>query len=453
MAVSLVMRLLSLGAYPLADTTEARYSEIARLMLESGNWITLQVQAGVPFWGKPPLSIWATALSFSAFGISEFAARLPALAFMLATAMLLIGFARDTLNRDAGLVAACVLLTSVLGFVAAGAVMTDAALTFSTTLAMVAFWRATMTGQRGWAYAFFVALGAGLLAKGPIALVLILAPITLWLIWRRRGLPLALPWLTGTALTLAIAAPWYLLAESKTPGFIEYFIVGEHWMRFVDSGWSGDLYGSAHAQARGTIWLFWLASALPWSLIALWLGFRWWQKVRSRLSDWHWYLIVWAAMPMLFFSFAGNILPAYVLPGLPAFALLLGKALVAEHRSWLHAAWLMPVFILLAGPTLVFERIAERSQQVLIRDVEYDGDVAQLMYAYHRPHSANFYSAGRVRLGRSSADVQRHLDAPGIQYVALRRDRLSTLSESQKQRTQVIRQYARFVLLREIGPQ
>ena len=75
--VAFMIRLTTLGLYPLGDTTEARYSEIARKMVETGNWITPQFDYGVPFWGKPPLSTWTRAASFELFGVSEFAARLP----------------------------------------------------------------------------------------------------------------------------------------------------------------------------------------------------------------------------------------------------------------------------------------------------------------------------------------------------------------------------------------
>ena len=72
-----VARLIMLGSYPLMDTTEARYGDIGRMMAESGDWITPWFRPGVPFWGKPPLSFWCTALSFKLFGVNEFTARLP----------------------------------------------------------------------------------------------------------------------------------------------------------------------------------------------------------------------------------------------------------------------------------------------------------------------------------------------------------------------------------------
>lgn len=74
---TLLIRLLSLGAYPLMDTTEARYGEMARLMIETQNWVTPQFDYGVPFWGKPPLFTWMSAGGIEAFGVNEFAVRLP----------------------------------------------------------------------------------------------------------------------------------------------------------------------------------------------------------------------------------------------------------------------------------------------------------------------------------------------------------------------------------------
>ena len=81
---SSLVRLATLGAYPLMDSTESRYAEIARKMLETGNWLTPQFDYGVPFWGKPPLSTWLSAAAMAVLGVGEFAARLPS--FLLALA-------------------------------------------------------------------------------------------------------------------------------------------------------------------------------------------------------------------------------------------------------------------------------------------------------------------------------------------------------------------------------
>ena len=65
LAVALAVRLVTLGTYPLADTSEARYGEIARVMRETGNWVTPQETPGTPFWAKPPLYAWFSAASAS----------------------------------------------------------------------------------------------------------------------------------------------------------------------------------------------------------------------------------------------------------------------------------------------------------------------------------------------------------------------------------------------------
>jgi 4-amino-4-deoxy-L-arabinose transferase-like glycosyltransferase len=88
-----IVRLISLGLYPLMDTTEARYAEIARNMVELNDWVTPWFDDAVPFWGKPPLSFWLTAASFKTFGINEFAARLPHWLAGLAVVWLMWGMA------------------------------------------------------------------------------------------------------------------------------------------------------------------------------------------------------------------------------------------------------------------------------------------------------------------------------------------------------------------------
>ncbi|MCF6239704.1 MAG: glycosyltransferase family 39 protein, partial [Candidatus Marinimicrobia bacterium] len=328
-----LLRLVSLGLYPLADTTEARYAEIARLMTISGNWITPQIDMGVPFWGKPPLSTWLSALSFNIFGVNEFAARLPSFLLAVAVVGLIYCWAQHLKGKTYALYAAVVLATSAVFFISSGAVMTDPALLLGTTLSMVGFYRAVnqkLFSRRIWGYWFFVGLALSMLAKGPVGLVLTLAPIGGWVLYQRcwRETWQRLPWIKGVLLAMALSLPWYILAERQTPGFLEYFLVGEHWRRFVDAGWKGDLYGHAHSRPRGTIWYYWLASALPWSLIAIGYFFssRW---RRQALSDLRKkpaltsYLLLWTLAPMLFFTAAGNILWTYVLPGMPAFAMLM----------------------------------------------------------------------------------------------------------------------------------
>ncbi len=223
LAIVALVRLLTLGLYPLNDTTEARYAEVARKMVELNDWITPWYDYGVPFWAKPPLSTWLTAISFKLFGINEFAARLP----YLLLAVLIAWLVWDWVARSAGppakrqaMLTVALMSGSMLYLVASAAVMTDLALVLGTTLAMRGFWAAFKESESSWpkeVWLLFIGLGIGMLAKGPIALVLSGLPIGIWVlasghhfsVWKR------LPWLKGTLLTIAIALPWYWLAEMK----------------------------------------------------------------------------------------------------------------------------------------------------------------------------------------------------------------------------------------------
>lgn len=340
LAAVLTARLLTMAAYPITDTTEARYAEISRLMLTSGDWLVPQVAPGVPFWGKPPLFAWLTAGAFRVLGIGEFAARLPHFALAMASLWLVtVAAARETAPHKR-LLPALVLASTPLFYVSAGTVMTEAGLLFSTTLAMTGFWLCVRHGQRSWGLAFFAGLGMGMLAKGPIALVMSLLPIAMWLLinkeWSRLRL---LPWTGGLLLALLICLPWYLAAEYHSPGFLAYFLVGEHLLRFIQPGWEGDLYGNAHTEPLGMIWWFWFQATAAWGLllaVALIVLGRRTRGGRRRLArnDWRRYLLCWMVAPLLFFTFSSNILWTYVITGLPALALLLADdGVLREARA------------------------------------------------------------------------------------------------------------------------
>ena len=134
-----VVRLLLLGLSPLMDTTEARYGEISRLMVELNDWVTPWFTYDMPFWGKPPLAFWISALSFKVFGINEFAARFPHWLAGMVVLWILWGM-RPRSGPTGATYAIALLLGSVMFFVASGMVMMDMALVIGTTLAMRGFW-------------------------------------------------------------------------------------------------------------------------------------------------------------------------------------------------------------------------------------------------------------------------------------------------------------------------
>ena len=455
LVTAVAVRLLTLSAYPLHDTTEARYAEIARLMVVSGDWIMPQIEPGVPFWGKPPLSIWLTAASFELLGFSEFAARLPAYLLMLGTAVLTFRIGKEFYSEKAALVACVILVSSVLGFVASGAVMTDAALMFATTLSLMSFCLAVRDPTALSRYGFFVGLGLGLLAKGPIALVLVGVPTLLWSLWQKNlsWLWRALPWATGTLLMLAIAGPWYLLAEIRSPGFLEYFLLGEHWLRFVETGWQGNLYGHAHSRPHGTIVIYAIAAALPWSIVALYAGV---QALKGKsplrsLTPVQAYLLLWTLTPLLFFTFAGNVLAAYVLPAMPAFALLLGGWISGRNRSLAYAGWLVPCLVAIAVMAGFSDDIAYRSQRDVIEHHSANSPSSDLYYFLKLPHSASFYSAGAAMIIPSKPALAEFLSSENEGFIAVRKKYANDLPKNADGCLSTTRRFGDFSLLEKHG--
>jgi 4-amino-4-deoxy-L-arabinose transferase-like glycosyltransferase len=465
------VRLATLGAYPLMDSTESRYAEIARKMLETGNWLTPQFDYGVPFWGKPPLSTWLSAAAFAALGVGEFAARLPSFVLFLACSLVVAVHAVLRGGRDAALWTLALFTSTALVFIAAGAVMTDPALLLGTTLSMTGFWIAVwgdIRSRRPAAAAFFVGLAVGLLAKGPVAVVLTLLPVGAWTLATRRWRDVwqRLPWVGGVIATAAFVVPWYWAAERATPGFLDYFLVGEHWKRFVETGWTGDLYGAAHARTRGLIWLYWIAAALPWSAVALaWLVGAAWRRRDDLVAlvddPWRLYLLLWTISPMLFFTVSGNVLATYVLPGLPAFVLLAGDVWRPAHGD--HRA-LRPTVgtLLVAGfaiPLLFVAGIATQrdrfettlSHEALVRTWEATRKDAgqRLFYAGHPPASADFYSRGKAVHVPDITALVPLLDDSRADFVAIRSRDLAHLPEAARFRLAPIGEFGDYRLLRE----
>ena len=248
---AILIRLFSLGLYPLMDTSEARYGEIVRLMVETNDWVIPYFDYGVPFLGKPPLFIWLSAVSFKIFGINEFAARLPSLICSLSTLALVWKLASYQMGQRQAKMSVLFLITSAMFLVLAGALLADPVMTLTITLILSGFWIGWHSQNESealrWQYLFFVGCGLALLAKGLAALVLAGGPIFFWCLPKGRLITLwhRFPWVRGIALAAVIALPWYISAEMRSPGLLEYMFIGEHFSRYLDSGWLGDEYGNA----------------------------------------------------------------------------------------------------------------------------------------------------------------------------------------------------------------
>lgn len=442
-----LFRLATLGLYPLTDTTEARYGEIARKMAELGDWVTPWFDYGVPFWGKPPLSFWLSAASFRLFGVNEFAARLPHWLAAVFISWLVWDWLKPRSVREATL-AVALLWGAALFYVSVGAVMTDMTLAVGTTLAMRGFWLGVYGDppqRQRERWLFFVGLSIGLLAKGPMVLILAGLPIVLWsLITREVAAWRRLPCLRGSVIVALLTVPWYVAAELKTPGFLDYFLIGEHWQRFTVAGWSGDRYGNAHAFARGSIWLFAVVACLPWSVLLLFLAYGRGktgapQTLARSERDWRIYLLLWGVAPCLFFTFAGNILWTYVLPGLPALAMLTAAWLAADPRR-------RRVNIVVAGGVIVTALAMsavigsqhrafgwKTAKPVVLAYQARKANEEPLIFVNKRPYSASFYSGGKAEQVSNMAELAQRLKHRRA-FIALTREQRQELPAALRSR-------------------
>ncbi len=464
------VRLLTLPLYPIFDKTEARYAYIGELMVQTGNWITPFIDHGVPFWAKPILSFWLTAGAFSIFGINAFAARLPAFLIFIAVGWFVFLLGRERGAQKFGLAGACIFASTAVAFFFGGTVMTDPALKLGVTLVMTSYWKCVGSSNEaggGWGYLFFIGIAIGLLAKGPIGAILPGMSIAAWMIYHHKWIETwrRLPWITGTILTILLVVPWYVLAEHRTPGFLHYFIIGEHFQRFLEPHWTGDLYGGARPRQRGTIWLFALIASLPWSAALLLLLFR--QRARGQLlkiavlSDpWSSYLLYWLLAPLVLFTFAANILLSYVATSAPAFALVIAhiwqKTCEDKDRYWFAIiAAIVPVLFLAAVTVILVDPGISyfRSQAGIVTTFKKltAGQSAELIYVGDKPYSADFYTGGNAKFVHDIGETVA-TSRDDQKYFVIATDVYPTLPAETRERFEIVVDRNHYLLLRTKKP-
>jgi 4-amino-4-deoxy-L-arabinose transferase-like glycosyltransferase len=479
-AVVAVLRITTLGAYPLLDPTEGRYAEIPREMLAANDWVSPRLDPETPFLAKPPLSFWVTALVYRGVGISEFSARLSSFLFAALMAFFTGLLGTSLYGRAGGLVSAAILVTGLLFFPISGTVLTDPSLGAAVTLALVgvpmAIRAPSLRARRLWGYSVFLGLGLSALAKGLIGPVLCLGTVFLWgaTAAPQRRLLRCLPWVGGCLVALTILVPWHILAEIRTPGFLEYYLLGEHFQRFLVPSWPGDRYGHAHTSPHGAIWLYFLLASLPWSLLLMTILRR---RPRRQVAagvlsrdPWSLYLLIWLLFPMVFFTMARSVVVTYVLPVLPAFALLTARTFlsVSSHPRWEDARWLVsPRSMFLVGlsfPLLFFVCAAlimplvgtHYSQKALVErfhELDPEGK-AVLVYAGHMPYSADFYSGGRAKKipVESARQILDEIDDSDLDFFAIDDDALRQFPRAALEQTVVVGTFGELVLRKEIHP-
>jgi len=339
---------LGLGRQAITDADEAFYAEASREMVESGDWLTPRFNYQNR-WEKPVLYYWLTSATYLITGPTEFAARLWAALSGVGLALLAWGIARHFTGRlDVGWLTGAVVATSFGYFSMARSALPDLPLTFFITLGIWAALRAADAGglhRAWWALAGFAA-GAGFLTKGPVALV-VPAVVLLPIAWReRRRLQLDI---RGIALAVLIAAvvglPWYVaMWLEHGNAYFQSFFVSDNLERFTTERFN---------DARG-FWFYLpvlLGGLMPWSVYLVAFSGDALARLRRRtlrLSDTDWRLLIWAAMPVLFFTVSIGKQPRYILPVLPPLAVVVARGIVERighqrDRLLTTATWITAI--------------------------------------------------------------------------------------------------------------
>jgi 4-amino-4-deoxy-L-arabinose transferase-like glycosyltransferase len=357
-----------LGARPLFRPDEGRYAEIPREMLASGDWLVPRLN-GLTYVEKPPLQYWLTRSSYQVFGVDNWSARLvPGLSAAFGIVLVTFGAWR-LWGAGRGQVAAIVCASAPLYFLVGQLLTLDMLFTLCLTAAVIAFCvaqsvREEVGARRCWMLLCWAAIAAGVLTKGLAALALPALVLIIYSIWQRdtrvwNAGDLAL----GFLLCVILAAPWFIAVGRAVPGFTTFFFIHEHFLR----------YATSSARRFEPWWYFGpilVVGVAPWlpQIAAAWRA-QAKETIPRGEFDARRLLWVYVAVVVVFFSVSKSKLLPYVLPVVPALALL-----AASHRATLDAKplrWSCAITgaaaVLVAVALWAFARVAhEEKQRVLL---------------------------------------------------------------------------------------
>lgn len=361
-----VVYFYGLGRAPFVGADEPRYAQVAREMFERGDPLTPTL-GGQLWFEKPALVYWTAMTGYKLFGVSEWSARLGAACAGWLT-VFLVGWTAKRVEEtaeiekpgDAGtswlqLSTGAVAATSAGLIVFSRGVNFDVFITMTVACALGLFFAAeiaTGTRKKRWLLAgFYAGMGAALLAKGLIGIILPVGIVASYFLLRRRWPDVWKSAFWGLFITVAVAALWYAPVIGRHGWyFIDEFFVKHHFARYVSNKYH-------HPQP------FWFylaiipAFMLPWGAFladALYHARRWQWRGDDALSKLRLFALAWVLFPLLFFSLSGSKLPGYILPALPGASLLAGERLASFLRGeggtrTLRATALLMLAVAVAG--------------------------------------------------------------------------------------------------------
>ncbi|MDA8390165.1 MAG: glycosyltransferase family 39 protein [Gammaproteobacteria bacterium] len=310
----LILTLAPIALRPLFNLNEGLYAEIPREMLRH-NWLMPRLD-GMPYLEKPPIFYWLVMIFYKIFGVGKFAARLPSALAALGTLWVVLRFARPRMTEP--LWPPVILFTSIGFYLMSQLAMFDMTFTFFHTITLLAFYAyMEEPGRPGRLYLAAAASALACLTKGLIGIVLPGLIVLAFLASQRRTIRWR-PFLAAWLIFLTVALPWHVWMIIHVPHFFDRYIVQEHFDRFLGTLKPADYrdppfyYNLEHL-------LFGIFPWTPFLLAALWR--RWPYDALDR------FLLIWAAVYVIFFTLSKTSSSYYTLPAMPALALFVGRAL------------------------------------------------------------------------------------------------------------------------------
>jgi 4-amino-4-deoxy-L-arabinose transferase-like glycosyltransferase len=347
-----LVTLPGLGIGTLWDNSETAYGEVAREILLTRDWVVMHLN-GQPWFVQPPLYFWIAAFFAKLFGAGTFAMRFPS---ALATIAMggAVGYATARIAGErAGMIAAIVLSTSLMQAIVGRLAIMDALLDFSIAAAVLWWYRAfEPSGSARRRDTAFVcgtfALAIGTLAKGPVAPVIAVLVIGVWLLWERRAGRTAGPRFGAIAVALAVfiavTVPWFVALGMR---------VGPSAIAELIGHYTFGRYTGVIENQTGPFWYYVpvvILGFFPWIAFVPVAAKAAISDARRTDGGFARLALVWTVVPFVFFTFASTKLPNYVAMILPALAILVALWFErvrsgADRRAAVVSAATIPVFV------------------------------------------------------------------------------------------------------------
>jgi 4-amino-4-deoxy-L-arabinose transferase-like glycosyltransferase len=345
----------------LVGADEPRYAQVAREMLARRDYVTPVLWAH-PWLEKPALYYWRAMFSFREFGVHDWSARLPSASFAFMLVVLIYLHIRRF--RNGGQLDAALITASCAGILSfARGASTDMQLAAPFCIGMLGWYAWYETDSKFWLFDLYFFVGAATLAKGPVAPFLALVIIGIfaglrreWSLFRRSL------WWPGIVLYLAMVLPWFIAVQRRNPAFLRIFFLEHNLERFATNRF----------EHYHPFWYYVpvvLLGLTPWAVIAVTAfvnavggSINEWKARRARFhyvghgragDAFPEFLVLWALVVIVFFSFSESKLPGYILPALPPLTILAGDYLNRIRNRGLKP-WLLVLHAVLTGILAMF---------------------------------------------------------------------------------------------------